>query len=808
MLGLTAQIALDGASFAFDKLYTYIIPTQLQPMAKLGCRVIVPFGMGNTRRQGMIFRIEEQDVKGLKSIIAITDKEPVLSVEGLSLCEYMKENVFCTYYDAVHSMLPTGLNYKLINYYSINENFTSENLLNDTEKSVYDFLKEKGEQNQDNIISKLSVTEQLLACMADKESLIINRDAKRKVNDATQKWVRISASLEDLESIKLTPRQRELAEITADNGGISVKELCYYTGATVSVVNKLIEKGVFTVFEKQIYRSVKDKTEAVEKTKIILTDEQQSAFDGLINQYRNGEGSSALLYGVTGSGKTQVFLKLVDEVAADGKGVIVMVPEISLTPQMIDIFKARYGDKIAVFHSAMSMGKRLDEWQRIKNGNALIAIGTRSAVFAPFSNLGLIIIDEEQEHTYKSEMAPRFHTRDIARWRTAYNKGLLCLASATPSIESFTYAKKGKHTLYKLTKRYGGATLPQVETVDMKKEILEGNASSISRTLYEGIEETLKNQKQVILLLNRRGHNTYVSCPDCGNVATCPNCSVSLTYHSANKRLICHYCGYSASAESKCTQCGGENMKFMGIGTQKIEEEIKSLFPNARVIRVDADSTLARDSYAEYLDAFAKGEYDILLGTQMVAKGLDFPNVTLVGVLGADSAMYSEDFRSFERTFSLLTQVVGRAGRGDFEGKAIVQTLNPDSNIIELAARQDYENFYEEEILTRKLMTYPPYCDICTVTTVSADKNEAERVIEGIFGKIKEMIKDKYPGVKLIILGPAAASIPRVNNKYRFRMIIKCRNNRDFRDMLKNALEVKTPSNVSVLVDINPETII
>ena len=485
-----------------------------------------------------------------------------------------------------------------------------------------------------------------------------------------------------------------------------------------------------------------------------------------------------------------------------------MVPEIALTPQMLEIFTSRYGDKVAVFHSAMSMGKRMDEWQRVKDGKALIAIGTRSAVFAPFSDLGLIIMDEEHEHTYKSEQSPRFHARDIARFRTVYHGGLLLLASATPSVESFTAAKSGKYSLFVLKNRYGSAVLPQVRTVDMKKEILSGNTLDISRELCDAISDTLSNKKQAIILLNRRGKNTYISCPQCGYVLSCPNCSISLTYHSANNRMMCHYCGYSAPSGGKCPNCGGEHLKFLGAGTQKVEEELNSLFPKARVLRLDADSTAARDSYAKRLDEFANGEYDILLGTQMVAKGLDFPNVTLVGVLGADSATYSDDFRGFERTFSLLTQVIGRAGRGDSAGTAVIQSLNPDSELIELAARQDYEGFYNDEIMTRKLMIYPPYCDICTVSTRSFAKSEAQNAVNEVFANIKSLLQGEYSDIKAIILGPAPAAVPRVNNKYRFRMIIKCKNGKRFRKMLKKAIEIKQKGDVTVTVDINPETVI
>lgn len=808
MTGAVAQVALDGAAFAFDRLYSYIIPPELQSKAAAGMRVTVPFGKGNLKKQGMIFRIASSELKELKAIYSLTDKSPVLNGEMLCLCEYMRENCFCTYYEAVRAALPMGMSFKLTSYYSANEEFSSISLLDSTEREIFEYLKAKGEKDLDSLKRKFGVTAELLDGLCEKQALILSREPKRKINDANEKWVRLAFSYDELVNLKLTKRQREVCELVSGTDGISVKEIKYFTGVSQSVIDGLISRELLICFEKRVFRTGRKMQTALKNTEITLTDEQQAAFDGLISKYNEQSGNISLLYGITGSGKTQVFLRLADEVSAEGRGVIVMVPEIALTPQMLKIFTERYGDKVAVFHSAMSQGARLDEWERVRSGKALIALGTRSAVFAPFADLGLIIIDEEQEHTYKSEQTPRFHARELAAFRIRYNKGLLCLASATPSVESFTAAKQGKYSLFKLTNRYGGAVLPKVETVDMKKEILGGNSSPVSRRLYEAVNETLDNKKQVILLLNRRGHNTYISCPNCGYVMTCPNCSISLTYHSANHRMMCHYCGYSVSADTKCPECGNSHMKFLGAGTQKLEEEIKNLFPKARVLRVDADSTLARESYSEYLTAFANGEYDILLGTQMVAKGLDFPNVTLVGVLGADSAAFSEDFRSFERTFSLLTQVVGRAGRGESAGLAIVQSINPDSELIGLAAKQDYEGFYESEIMTRKLMIYPPYCDICVVQARAGERKNAETAVNGIFSNIKEMLKGDYADVKLIILGPAPASVPIVNGKYRYRMIIKCKNNKRFREMLRTALEIKRLPDTAVIADINPDTVI
>ena len=806
MPGLTAEIVLDGATFAYDKRYTYLVPPDMQKRIAPGMRVIVPFGGGNRKQQGMVLSLAQKELKGLKPVFALTDREPVLTEEMCRLCEYMRETCFCTYYDAIKAMLPAGLNYKLVTYYSANPDYDPA-VLDEPDAGIFRFLLAKGETAEDVLQKKFEATAERLHALCKEGALYAADSPKRKVGDMTVKFVRPAFDSAQLPDLKVTPRRREVLELVCAAGSAAVKEVQYYTGVSDSVIKGLIDEELLTVFEKQAYRAAFSAAGEGSKDPIRLTEEQSVAFEGLMAEYRKAEGKPSLLYGITGSGKTKVFLRLVDEVCKEGRGVIVMVPEISLTPQLLSIFTSRYGDKVAIFHSAMSMGKRLDEWRRVKNGDATIAIGTRSAVFAPFSDLGLIIIDEEQETTYKSEQSPRFHARELARFRAAYHKGLLCLASATPSLESFAAAKSGRYSLFTLRERYGNAVLPQVETVDMRKEILSGNTSCISRRLYELTKETLAAKRQAILLLNRRGHHTYVSCPDCGTVATCPHCSITLTYHSANKRLMCHYCGYSIPATAKCPNCSGEHMKYLGLGTQKAEEEIAKLFPDARVLRLDADSTLARDSYAEYLSAFAAGEYDILLGTQMVAKGLDFPNVTLVGVLGADNAAYSEDFKSYERTFSLLTQVVGRAGRGENKGLAVVQTMDPANNIISLAAKQDYESFYQQEILTRQLMVYPPYCDLCLVVTRAQEREAAKAAIDEIFQNIKAKTEREFAEVKLIILGPTAAAIPKVNDRYRYRMLIKCRANKAFRQMLREALAVRLRQGVTVSVDIAPETV-
>lgn len=807
MADIIAEIVIDGATVMFDKRYSYSVPKNLVGHALAGCRVTVPFGRGDIKKQGMIIALRaEDDGSKFKEIYSVTDDTPILSDEMLAMVLWMKEHTFCTHFDAIHAMLPAGLNYKLTDYYTVNSEFVSSSLLSDGEREIYDYLMSSGECSRDKIEKLFTDSEIVLCSLEDKQAVCRSCTPVRRMEDMTRRWVRINDTADC--DTKLTPRQREILELVEMSGAISVKELRYFTGVSVSVIDSLIKKGLITAFEKEEFRTPYRLKTVANRTPITLSSEQQTAYEGIREKCRSGEGSVNLLYGVTGSGKTQVFLKLCDDVIDSGRGVIVMVPEIALTPQMIEIFSSRYGNRTAVLHSAMSQGQRMDEYKRIKQGKAIIAIGTRSAVFAPFADLGLIIIDEEQEHTYKSEKSPRFHARELARFRAAYHKTALCLASATPSIESFSAAKSGKYNLFTLSHRYGDALLPKVTTVDMRKEITDGNSSPISRQLFTAIGAELDAERQVILLLNRRGHNTYISCPSCGWIAECPNCSISLTYHSANGRIMCHYCGYSEPAAEKCPVCGAKHIRFLGLGTQKVEEELKTLFPKARILRLDADSTLTRDSYSVNLSAFAAGEYDIMLGTQMVAKGLDFPNVSLVGVIGADRAAYSDDYRAFERTFSLLTQVVGRAGRSGTRGSAIIQTTDPDNPVISLAAAQDYNGFYNEEILTRKLMVYPPYCDICCVAVQSADRSAAQSAINEIFNAIKSATAEEYSDIKLMILGPCPASVPKVNRKYRFRMMIKCRNSARFRKMLRESTAIKPKFDTTVSVDMNPETII
>ncbi len=808
-----ALVAVEGLVYHFDAPYSYKIPFELENKALPGCRVMVPFGNGNKKKQGLILSVkplfESNDNRKLKVISSVLDEKPLFTEEMLQLVTWLKENTFCTLYEGAKAMLPTGIGLGYVASFAANEAEKSVlNNLNFDEARVYEYLKNHAKYiKKEKILSDLGIALQsdILEKMVKKNVLLTNVDAKRKTGDLTVKNVRLCLSETDAQiAVKtLTAKQKSVTNLLLDIGSASVKEVCYFCGITPAVVGALEKKGIVELFDSEIYRRPRyDKSKKVMASPE-LTASQQEAYNELLNKYKEQRAAAYLLYGVTGSGKTQVFLKLIEDVVKDGKGVIVMVPEIALTPQTLSIFYSHFGDKVAVFHSALSAGERIDEWKRVKNGDAKIAIGTRSAVFAPFSDLGLIVMDEEQEHTYKSEMSPRYHARDVARFRCAHNNALLVLASATPSMETYLNAQTGRYGFLKLSHRYGNAVLPTVKTID-----ISDTKGPVSNELYSAIEDCLNSKHQAILLMNRRGFNTFASCKACKTVLSCPNCSISLTYHNANNRLMCHYCGYSQSYTDVCPECAEKGVSYSGYGTQRIEDELENIFPNAKILRMDADTTMARYSYQDKLTAFAKGEYDILLGTQMVAKGLDFPNVTLVGIISIDHQLYNDDFRSSEKAFDLLTQVIGRSGRGDSEGTAYIQTVLPDNDIIELSRAQDYEGFYETESVIRKAMVYPPFCDICSVTFSSEQYNQSYRCAQVFFDMIKNAVSGDFNDVKISILGPIQPRVNKISNKYRNVLTIKCKNNKRFREMIssliKEYMKNIQQNGANITVDINP----
>lgn len=812
-----AMVAVENVAYHFDILYTYLIPENLVHCVKKGSRIMVPFGKGKSNsRQGVVFEIvKDLPAKGTKEIASCLDEIPFISNEILETACFLKERTFCTYFEAVRVQMPSGVTFKTNVLYYATENRACVNLSH-SEKEVYDYMMSidcPRDKKEIYISLGMDISCNIIDKLVSKGVVIKTYEAEKKLNDASVKKVKLSDNADKIiESVKLSAKQKSVVETLKSVGEATVKEVCYFTGVTSSVVNTLNKRGIVEIFDSVFYRTPDSIIPAdTTKSEVILSKTQNKAFCEIVDKYRHGGGTS-LLYGITGSGKTSVFLRVIDEVIKDNRQVIVMVPEISLTPQLMSVFKGRYGKQVAIIHSALSAGERRDEYKRIKDGMVKIAVGTRSAVFAPFDNLGLIVIDEEQEHTYKSESSPKYHTKDVAKFRAARHNALLLLASATPSIESYTYALKGKYSLSRLTERYGNAVLPDVTVVDMKQERQQGNKYSISSELLQMLEENLENKKQSILLMNRRGFNTFVSCDSCGSVVNCPSCSISMTYHSANNRLMCHYCGYSQKVFTKCPECGKDDVRFSGYGTQRVQQELELLLPEARVLRMDADSTVSKEKFEKSLVDFSDGKYDIMLGTQMVAKGLNFENVTVVGVINADQQLNNDDFRSEERTFDLLTQVVGRSGRGEFKGKAIIQTLTPENHIICLAEKQDYDSFYQNEMIIRKAMIYPPFCDMCSVSFTSEKEVKALECSRAFLQSIREITNSTFANQKIIVLGPVPPRISKINNKFKYRIIIKCKNNKEFRKMISELLiqfgKDKKFSDVSVSADINPESFI
>ncbi len=821
---LVAQVAVEQTTYHFDKPYSYD-GSQFAGELCVGCRVLVPFGKGDRRRQGIVLHLddaEDTDAVAYKPIVSVLDKEPLLSEELLRLTAFLKERTFCTVFDAVRTMVPAGLClYVKPTYTPVLFGDGEQPKLSEAETAVYQLACTLARTAPDGVaadkllqLSGLSDTA-LPEALVKKGVLVRREDAYRRAGDASQRMARITFPAETLEEVlaayRITAKQREVLELLCMAGSASVKEVCYLAGVTPAVPAALLKKGLLEYFEKETLRSPITAPVSVAAKPIVLNGEQQQVYEELVARYALPEAACALLHGVTGSGKTQVYLSLIDRVLQDGKQVVVLVPEISLTPQTMQLFTGRYGNRVAVLHSGLSVGERMDEWKRIRRGDARIVVGTRSAVFAPCRQLGLIVMDEEQEHTYKSESNPRYHAREVAKFRCAQHKALLLLTSATPSLESYYAAQQGRYSLHTLTHRYGDAALPQVTVADMRLQAEENGL--ISEELASELSRCLQRGKQAILLLNRRGYQTFVSCRNCGKVMTCPSCSIPLTYHRANRQLMCHYCGHMQPPLKHCPDCGSDKLRYSGQGTQRIEEELERLFPGARILRMDADATASRYAYEEKLGAFGAGEYDLLIGTQMVAKGLDFPNVALVGVLSADRSLYEGDFRSYETAFSLLTQVVGRAGRREEVGQAIIQTAVQEHYVIGLAAAQDYPAFYRTEIAARRMMKYPPFADLCLFGFSGMQEKAVREAATRFLTQLKETVAaEPYRDIPLIALDPTPAAVARAAGKYRYKVLIKLKNTAVSRQLIAKLL-LDFPKNgenrgVTVFADLNPLTII
>lgn len=747
----TVGVAVSNATFHFDKLYTYAVMPDQQDTVRLGSMVLVPFGRGSRARMGVVLACDaEPESAKLKFLFDVAPASACLTPELLRLVHFLKERTFCTYYEAVKAVIPYGAQYK-------------------------------------PTVAEDGVTPVL----------------QKQLVRHTENVYKLVGTLPP----KPRPTAKQLAAVALLAGGERTLSALEEKGISRAVLDNLCAKGVLECSKVNksidLYSSIPLKNEP-----ILLTEEQQAAYDALLPGLEDAAPHSALLYGVTGSGKTLVFLKLIEHCLQMGRRALVLVPEISLTPQMILRLKSQFGKRVAVQHSALNHTERLLQWQMIQDGGADIVVGTRSAIFSPLENIGLVIIDEEQEHTYRSESAPRYSAHEVARQRAAENGALLLLASATPSTESYYAAQHGRTQLVRLTKRYGGNPLPKVQIVDMRAELASGNPREISLAMEDAIRHNLEAGKQTILLLNRRGYQTVAQCEDCREVLKCQKCSVPMVYHKSAHKLLCHYCGSQLDPPpARCPACGGK-LQYRGFGTQKAEEELAKLFPEARILRMDQDTTAAKDAHEKLLAKFARHEYDIMVGTQMVAKGLDFEDVTLVGVLGIDSLLFAQGFRAYETVFSLVTQVVGRSGRAKDPGFAIIQTTDPDNPVLNLAAAQDYDAFFEQEIAYRKLGLYPPFCGLCVVGFAGPKESEVARA-SARFAALLGRQAAKQPDLPLRVLGPTPGSIEKINDSYRYKLTVKCRNDRRFRDLIRETLTLyeqeKLPGKATVVVDLHSD---
>ena len=777
---LLARVAVSSVPFAADKLYTYRIPDELATEAASGKRVLIPFGRGNRRSEGFVLDIvREEDKPAYKPIDAFLDEESLLDSRDIRLARWIKARYFCTYYDALKTLLPGGVWLKSREIWKLNEEVSAEQALSAVapdsleETLLCAVLGAKGAER--TALNELGgeKTGRALHAMAQQGILVCETTMKQRLGDKKARMVSLCVSAEEALAA-VEPKRRSapvryaVIELLCREGTLSSTEISYYTGATMQTLRGLNKSGLVEFSEQEVLRVSPPAPSARKDAPITLNEEQQAAYEGLSALLEREGGSAALLYGVTASGKTQVYLKLIEQVLARGKTAMLLVPEIALTPQMMQRFSARFGSDAVMLHSALPLTERYDQWKRIRRGEVRVVLGTRSAVFAPLPNLGLIILDEEQEGSYQSENPPRYHARDIAQFRCAQRDALVLLGSATPTVETAYYAKRGRYQVFSLHKRFNDLPLPEVLIADMKDELRQGNDTSIGSALRSELQKNIARGEQSILFLNRRGSARMLLCGECGYVPECPRCSVPMTYHSANERLMCHYCGHSEPVMERCRACGGL-LKRVGSGTQKVERELRALFPNTEVLRMDADTVSAAHGHEALLRQFTERRIPILLGTQMVAKGLDFENVTLVGVLDADLSLYVQNYHAAERTYSLLAQVVGRAGRGERAGRAVIQTYHPDNEVIQAAAKQDYEAFYRNELRLRRLRRYPPFADLFTLTVSG---REEMRVIAAACA-LRDALRaasEKEPlrALETEVLGPAGAPVVKVNERYRY----------------------------------------
>ena len=786
------KVAVSAAPYSIDKPYSYLVPESLAAAAVPGVRVMVPFGRGNKESEGLILaRVQEPKLPGSKAIRQILDSEPVLDKAGIDLALWMRGRYFCTVFEAVKTILPAGLWYGLREIWSLAmepEIARSAAVGIPGAWQVLDLLEKQGGKADIRVLRDAlgDGAEKPLKAMKKAEILTCETDAKRKIADKSHRMVELAVNTEDAYALtepkrRSAPARYEVVNFLATAGQTPAAEVSYYTGASARTL-KAMEKAGLIAFSEEEELRVPSLDDVEPGPEIVLNEEQQRAFEEILGRVQAAKPSVTLLHGVTGSGKTQVYLRLVQETLALGKTAMVLVPEIVLTPQMMRKFSSYFSSRVAMLHSSLKMTERYDQWKRIRRGEVDVVLGTRSALFAPLKNLGLIIMDEEQEGSYQSENVPRYDAREVAKYLCVREKAALVFGSATPTVETAWAAEQGSYQKALLRRRYNENALPEVLIADLRQEILNGNPGLISTPLRQELEKNLAAGEQSILFLNRRGSSRMLLCGECGYVPQCPRCSTAMTYHSANGRLMCHYCGHSEPAADTCPECGGW-MKHVGAGTQKVEKELRELFPEAGILRMDADTTAG--GHEEILQTFERERVPILLGTQMVAKGLDFENVTLVGVLSADISLYVDNYRAAERTFSLLTQVVGRAGRGGKTGRAVIQTYTPGNDVIRCAARQDYDAFYESEIRMRRLRRYPPFADLFTVTVSGTEEGRVLRAAVSVRETLRQLCRrPELAAGEPEVLGPAPAPVVKVNNRFRYRCTLVGKNDKATREML------------------------
>ena len=786
------KVAVSAAPYSIDKPYSYLVPESLAAAAVPGVRVMVPFGRGNKESEGLILaRVQEPKLPGSKALRQVLDPEPVLDKAGIDLALWMRGRYFCTVFEAVKTILPAGLWYGLREIWSLAmepETARSTAVGIPGAWQVLDLLEKQGGKADIRVLRDAlgDGAEKPLKAMKKAEILACETGAKRKIADKSHRMVELAVNTEDAYALtepkrRSAPARYEVVNFLATAGRTPAAEVSYYTGASARTL-KAMEKAGLIAFSEEEELRVPSLDDVEPGPEIVLNEEQQRAFEEILGRVQAAKPSVTLLHGVTGSGKTQVYLRLVQETLALGKTAMVLVPEIVLTPQMMRKFSSYFGSRVAMLHSSLKMTERYDQWKRIRRGEVDVVLGTRSALFAPLKNLGLIIMDEEQEGSYQSENVPRYDAREVAKYLCVREKAALVFGSATPTVETAWAAEQGSYQKALLRRRYNENALPEVLIADLRQEILNGNPGLISTPLRQELEKNLAAGEQSILFLNRRGSSRMLRCGECGYVPQCPRCSTAMTYHSANGRLMCHYCGHSEPAADTCPECGGW-MKHVGAGTQKVEEELRELFPEAGILRMDADTTAG--GHEEILQTFERERVPILLGTQMVAKGLDFENVTLVGVLSADISLYVDNDRAAERTFSLLTQVVGRAGRGGKTGRAVIQTYTPGNDVIRCAARQDYDAFYESEIRMRRLRRYPPFADLFTVTVSGTEEGRVLRAAVSVRETLRQLCRrPELAAGEPEVLGPAPAPVVKVNNRFRYRCTLVGKNDKATREML------------------------